>query len=1588
MGQASLATFYVVFAILTIFLNTEFIGTWNANAIYRTVSTALSAYPFHNPAHGGNDTSTRHIDQVQDPEQVYHWLKTSLKPVIFSEQEPMSSRSSWGNWSSWNHSVTPATVGSFNRMVLARFTFKRWAVVPTVGQFSSSTPNRLAGFTRAMSPFARSADEETTDLCRPGQNVSSDSCYTWQTEHAFDHAGGYVSFLDPMEGEQAYDALLDSMYEASAFDLRLGSFTVDFIVYNANIDMFVQFVLHFTFDFAGNIEMTQIARSFNLNVFNTDVLLYLVFYIIRIACVVMLVIFLLIEFRRMWDLGFFQHFRRQGAATDLVSITISLGVFLSYWVIEQMPPFSQFQFEDLQHPDTRAAAYVSLCEVASSLQDQGLLIALNLLVVSLRTVSLVSGLHSNLGLILQVLHVSLPNFVAFFGMFMMLQAGFVLMSFFAFGSGYLGMSDIGLCIYKSFAMLTGDMVFDDIYRVDEILGTIYFFFFYILFYLVLINIFVTLLMSGYDVVDYELQKRGLNEKEQNPITLIFEELKADVVGNILKYGATVIKYATICLDPIVVSIKACFFCSTPSFLTSGVRTKQRTAGAADVHDAQAQNSEVQHDPEQQLRRNLVGFTSMIVFMAVWITLMTLQGRGVDSFLASKATLQESALDVMFSRDDNLKSFDSIHTFADVKPWAEAAIVGLYNNPTCAEQTASGASWQSDADCNSANNSQQLINRISNWNIGFLNTTFVRLTVQPACFVATSSRWASGSPTLRRTPNVECWNSVCTDVFSHELCRTADGQILDTASLSMAVNLTSQLPETFKFQYDVPSKDLGPFRMLGGLAFSLGVTAAQCQEMLSLLDADRWFSENSASMVFDWISYNGNMDLFTHNVVGFSLMRTGVMIRSTESKTFPMNVDTGGGYFHLQTLVLMLFGIYAALLLYHIVEMCRTIHHEFKRSRYMQKPFSRFLADFLSHTWNVVDLLSLLISSATFVTFIVFVMNTFRAQYQFSVDDLAKYVVPNDAAQAFAMPQAVNPVRYLEDDWYFFNQFERVQGIYSIFLQFAALNSLFIAIKTIKIVNRFGKVSKFSQTLAKGRSRNMYFLIVIKLQMVGFALAMTVIFGTMVEGFSSPIATMGSLLYWVCGWADLDPLLQASPILAILFFVAFIVIFRFISTNMFLATQLNTFADLVGESDILAAKRAASAKTGIKEVRYGSKKELQDDLELERQGENQVFVKKILGTGPAVQKNVLLGDVVSKVNKQKMDWRTELTEDDYEHIERSLRPDKDGSLTIVFQDAPKKSFMQTLAQVCCRCVGVRKKVKPGRQSSAEFATTKTPAMRPTVRNFWRSHGAIAEVEKESLADGMQEEKDEEESVNSEGEDGEGLEDRQLFEDVPQERSRLAKTRVKKRLDGFLFSRWPEGKAPKEASALPSATQQLEGHDESLQLQEEDILQEGWDIDEMADIVKTMRITGQEVWLDCLLVALEEEVLEESPIVEVLRTNDLQDVSKDKLKGPARERLLKFYRRLDQVLKILENKSYRKYYQNLLAESVQRQQHFQQQNEVLHDYVCELEKEFADISDAIYNYRSKKELMLTKLAGLLDRGEYSHLASRRGRSSSKQ
>ena len=575
MGQASLAVFYVIFGIITIYVNLESSGITNSNGMYRTIASALREYPFF-------DGKERYLDDVSDPGEAYLWLQSSLRPLLFQM-----------NSSAWNSSLAPAWIGSFNQILLLRFTFKRWAIEATAGH---SKPLRLAERVSYLDPFAENSAESTNELCS-----ASGTCFGWETTRSFDRAGGYTIFFDPSEGEENYSKRLLEMREAGLFDPNLGTCILDMIVYNANKEMFLQYAQILSFDFSGYAHVTRDARYFNLNLGDTSKPHYRFLYVLRVIGVAMLAIFVLVDLRLTLDVGL-ERFKNPGFLTDLASMTISLAVFVSYWIIELMPPFRS----DFDLKADKVKGYLSLCEVARSVQVQEAFIAINLLVVSLRTVSLVSGLHSDLGLILKVIGVSAPNFAAFLVLFGVLQIGFVLTSFFAFGSGYTDMSTVGLCIYKSFAMLSGNMIYGDIERVDRILGPIYFFSFYVLFYLVLINIFVTLLMSGYDVVDYELQKKG-GETEKNPIVLIFEELKADVIGNLLKYGTTAMRYVKICFDPILVSLKSCCILPSPPHLPH-----RSVSGALRSSGVEPQVSRIKIQDSDRLRQNLVAFAPRFV----------------------------------------------------------------------------------------------------------------------------------------------------------------------------------------------------------------------------------------------------------------------------------------------------------------------------------------------------------------------------------------------------------------------------------------------------------------------------------------------------------------------------------------------------------------------------------------------------------------------------------------------------------------------------------------------------------------------------------------------------------------------------------------------------------------------------------------------------------------------------------------------------------------------------------------------------------------------------------------------------------------
>merc|ERR1712032_1563205 len=218
--------------------------------------------------------------------------------------------------------------------------------------------------------------------------------------------------------------------------------------------------------------------------------------------------------------------------------------------------------------------------------------------------------------------------------------------------------------------------------------------------------------------------------------------------------------------------------------------------------------------------------------------------------------------------------------------------------------------------------------------------------------------------------------------------------------------------------------------------------------------------------------------------------------------------------------------------------------------------------------------------------------------------------------------------------------------------------------------------------------------------------------------------------------------------------------------------------------------------------------------------------------------------------------------------------------------------------------------------------------------------------------------------------------------PDARRQNQRKRAKERLDKLLFSRWCGGRGGTDgAQGTHQGWDNFGGTDpdtsNDFYPKEFQRDREDKDIARLREEMERIPVTGQEAWLDCLVSEIERLCDDDSIITNVLRTNEMQDLSMKNQKGTDLKPINDFYLNADVVCKMLEFKANKRYYTSLQTESQQRQEHFKKQNDVLHEYGCELEDEFTKIMKQIHNYRSRKQNMLTQLAGLLDKGAFSHL-----------
>merc|ERR1711871_1258716 len=175
-----------------------------------------------------------------------------------------------------------------------------------------------------------------------------------------------------------------------------------------------------------------------------------------------------------------------------------------------------------------------------------------------------------------------------------------------------------------------------------------------------------------------------------------------------------------------------------------------------------------------------------------------------------------------------------------------------------------------------------------------------------------------------------------------------------------------------------------YQRLSGYVVGFGSTVEEAEHTLRAIRKDQWFSGNSLSMVFEWVLYNANSDMFTYNSAEFSLLPTGVVRKRTSTQAFALTMfslptpaefgkeDANSLHFgRLITGALMC--IYAAFASWFLFNFAADMKRQFAISGEQQRPIYGFLIDFFKEDpWNYTDVFSVLMNVGVIMYFLLYI----------------------------------------------------------------------------------------------------------------------------------------------------------------------------------------------------------------------------------------------------------------------------------------------------------------------------------------------------------------------------------------------------------------------------------------------------------------------------------------------------------------------------------------------------------------------------------------------------------------------------------------
>jgi hypothetical protein len=421
------------------------------------------------------------------------------------------------------------------------------------------------------------------------------------------------------------------------------------------------------------------------------------------------------------------------------------------------------------------------------------------------------------------------------------------------------------------------------------------------------------------------------------------------------------------------------------------------------------------------------------------------------------------------------------------------------------------------------------------------------------------------------------------------CNTADGKCSDGRLCHLAEEATESKKDEFgnPLQIRVTGHPLDTtlpswsraltYGYRQGFVCSIPAEPSLGGPILEYLGERNFISEQTASLVIDFVLFNANVGLFTYVAIEFTFPPSGTVSKDVYTCSMRLNPYDGEVGF----LRMCLFFTYIGLTAVFILDEVKSLWTEFQAMREREpRILMRFVRTCIEHFthdfYNVLDTVSYAVSSLTILSWMAYYGSPLRREFIFPE-------VPEWTPEKCST-EAGGPTWCSDDD--VIQEFYLLSILFRNFVRVGSINCLIICVRVLKFFRGDERMNVVTGTLVSAVGRVLWFFVMLTIILMGFVMMGHIAFGSKYSKFASVQDALMMCFQMVIGNYEYEKLERTDGTLAVIFHVPFMLVFYFVLMNIFLAIIDKSFRDQEAKFQLRRRNRKGKHSKGglVKKVR--------------------------------------------------------------------------------------------------------------------------------------------------------------------------------------------------------------------------------------------------------------------------------------------------------------------------------------------------------------------------------------------------------------------